>query len=95
MLLYVEESFNALPVKDIKAGKSLRRSINFLKKQIQELNLDMVTITKAEFSVQVDRLTSIKGIGNGVATALIMATGGFTYFDSATSSPEHRLKQKV
>jgi transposase len=83
MLLNVEESFNALPVKDIKAGKSLKRSINFLKKQIQELNLDMVTITKAEFSVQVDRLTSIKGIGNGVATALIMATGGFTYFDSA------------
>ena len=28
-------------------------------------------------------LTSIKGIGENIASALIMATGGFTYFSSA------------
>ena len=30
-----------------------------------------------------DLLTSIKGIGVTLAAALIMATGGFTYFDNA------------
>lgn len=83
MLLNVQESFQALPKIDNKAGKALKKSITFLEKQIHELHLDMVAVTRAEFSTQLDYLTSIKGIGNGVATALIMATGGFTYFDSA------------
>ena len=30
-----------------------------------------------------DLLTSVKGIGVTLAAALIMATGGFTYFDNA------------
>lgn len=30
-----------------------------------------------------DLLTSIKGIGVTLAAALIVATGGFTYFDNA------------
>ena len=30
-----------------------------------------------------DLLTSIKGIGDEIASALIIATGGFTYFSSA------------
>lgn len=83
MLLNVQESFKALPKIDAKADKALKKSIMFLEKQIQELHLDIVAVTRTEFSVQLDHLTSIKGIGNGVATALIMATGGFTYFDSA------------
>ncbi|WP_400263113.1 IS110 family transposase [Sphingobacterium sp. SG20118] len=83
MLLNVQKSFLALPKVDNTANKALKKSIAFIEKQIQELNLDMVAVTRAQFSTQLDHLTSIKGIGNGVATALIMATGGFEYFDSA------------
>jgi len=82
MLLNVQESFQVLPEIDVKASKALKKSITFVEKQIKELHLDMVLVTRAEFSMQLDHLKSIKGIGNGVATALIMATGGFTYFDS-------------
>lgn len=83
MLLNVQESFQVLPKIDNTANKTLKKSIAFIEKQIQELHLDMVAVTRTEFSAQLDHLTSIKGIENGVATALIMATGGFRYFDSA------------
>lgn len=83
MLLNVQESFLALPKVDHTANKALKKSIAFIEKQIQELNLDIVAVTRNEFSKQLDHLTSIKGIGNGVATELIMATGGFEYFNSA------------
>ena len=36
-----------------------------------------------EYKKQMDLLTSIKGIGATLAAALIIATGGFTYFDNA------------
>lgn len=83
MLLNLQESFLALPKVDTTVNKALKRSITFIEKRVKELDLDMVAVTRAEFSAQLTRLSSIKGIGNGVATALIMATGGFTYFDSA------------
>ena len=70
MLLNVQESFLALPKVDDKVNKTLKKSITFFEKQIQELNLDMIAITRSEFSKQLDSLVSIKGIGNGVATAL-------------------------
>ena len=37
----------------------------------------------APYKKQIELLTSIKGIGVTLAAALIMATGGFTYFDNA------------
>ena len=83
MLLNIQESFSVLPKVDDKVNRALKKSIYFIEKQIQELNLDMIAVTRSEFSRQLEHLTSIKGIGNGVATALIMATGGFSYFDSA------------
>lgn len=50
MLLNVHESFLALPKVDNTANKSRKKSIIFIEKQIQELNLDMVAVTRAEFS---------------------------------------------
>lgn len=62
MLLNVQESFLALPKVDDTANKALKKSIAFIEKQIQELNLDIVAVTRNEFSKQLDHLTSIKGI---------------------------------
>lgn len=83
MLMNVQESFTALPEIDEKVSKALKKSICFIEKQILDLDNDMVTVTRNEFSQQLDRLTTIKGIGSGVATTQIMATGDFTYFDTA------------
>ena len=65
------------------AVKSLKDSIKSLEKQISRLKDDMTNITKKEFKRQLELLTSIKGIGNQVATALITTTEDFTYFSTA------------
>ncbi|WP_343570663.1 hypothetical protein [Sphingobacterium sp.] len=46
----------------------------------------MVVVARNEFSKQLDHLTSIKGIGNGVVIELIIATGGLEYFNSPKNS---------
>ncbi len=47
------------------------------------LEKEITDISKKEFERQMKLLTSIKGIGEHLAYELIMATGGFTYFNSA------------
>ena len=44
---------------------------------------EMEEVVFEVFDRQLKALTSIKGIGVTLATALIIATGGFTYFDNA------------
>ena len=44
---------------------------------------ELQNLTMAEFEQQMKRLTSIKGVGTTLAAALIITTGGFTYFDNA------------
>ena len=44
---------------------------------------NITSLAKGEYRKQMDLLTSIKGIGVTLAAALIVATGGFTYFDNA------------
>jgi transposase len=44
---------------------------------------EITNLSNKEFKRQMDLLTSIKGIGDTLASALIVATGGFTYFTSA------------
>ena len=44
---------------------------------------EITNLSNKEFKRQMELLTSIKGIGENIASALIMATGGFTYFSNA------------
>ncbi len=44
---------------------------------------EMEAVVTEVFDRRLKLLTSIKGIGVTLATALIIATGGFTYFDNA------------
>jgi len=83
MLKNVQESFNALPLKDSKSSRIMLKTMVFLEKQINELETEMGEITKKEFKAQFESLSSIKGIGPVIATSLIMSTGGFTLFSSA------------
>lgn len=48
----------------------------------------LVQTAKSVFEKQLKALTSIKGIGVTLATALIIATGGFTYFDKSGETGE-------
>lgn len=76
-------SLEPLPVKDKKCVHSLRQTITFLEKQIRHMQQEMEEVVSGVFDSQLKALTSIKGIGVTLATALIIATGGFTYFDNA------------
>lgn len=76
-------SLEPLPVKDKKCIHSLKQTIAFLEKQIKYMQQEMEAVVTDVFDKQLKLLTSIKGIGVTLATALIIATGGFTYFDNA------------
>ena len=79
----LKESLEALPQRDAVTFKSINKIIETLEKQISKLEEDLVALTKKEFDRQMQKLTSIKGIGASLAAALIITTGGFTYFDNA------------
>ena len=76
-------SLEPLPIKDKKCFNSLKQTKTFLEKQIRYMQQEMEAVVEGVFNVQLELLTSIKGIGITLATALIIATGGFTYFDNA------------
>jgi len=77
------ESITVLPYADKTCLNSLKKTISFLEKQIKSLESELVNLAESEFDALLKRLTSIKGIGVTLATALIIATGGFTYFNNA------------
>ena len=77
------ESFNVLPIKDPSCKKALEDTIKYLEKQVKAMTEKLETYSHEEFRKQIDLLTSIKGIGITIATALIVATGAFSYFDNA------------
>ena len=79
----------ALPFFDAKCRKSVEKTIAFLEKQVKDLEEDLASLAKSEYKKQMDLLTSVKGIGITLAAALIMATGGFTYFDNAKQLTRH------
>ena len=79
----LQESMAALPFIDSVCKKVLVKTEKFLKKQISEMEEELSSLANIEYKKQMDLLTSIKGIGVTLATALIVATGGFTYFNNA------------
>ncbi len=95
-------------LQDKNGMKALDKTISFLASQIESLESELADLASSEFDRQVKLLTSIKGIGITLATALIVATGGFSYFNNAkskfpvlsgyarpTNSPEHPYISKV
>ena len=79
----LQHSLSILPKQDSTAKVATEQTIKFLNKQISKLEDEITHLSNKEFKRQMDLLTSIKGIGENIASALIMATGGFTYFSSA------------
>ena len=76
-------SMEVLPLFDAKCKQTIEKTITFLEKQIKGKEEELASLAEDEYKKQMDLLTSIKGIGITLATALIVATGGFTYFDNA------------
>ena len=76
-------SMEVLPLFDAKCKQTIEKTITFLEKQIKGMEEELASLAKDEYKKQMDLLTSIKGIGITLAAALIVATGGFTYFDNA------------
>jgi len=83
MMINLQHSLSVLPKQDPTAKVATEQTIKFLRKQISKLEDEISHLSNKEFKRQMELLTSIKGIGENIASALIMATGGFTYFSSA------------
>ena len=79
----LKKALEAMPKQDHKAIKAIEKVSITLEKQIKAVEEELNTLTQAEFNQQMSRLTTIKGIGTALAAALIITTGGFTYFDNA------------
>ena len=83
MMINLQHSLSVLPKQDPTAKVVTEQTIKHLRKQISKMEEEITNLSNKEFKRQMDLLTSIKGIGENIASALIMATGGFTYFSSA------------
>ncbi len=76
-------SLDVLPVVDKSAKRAVSSVITSLEKQISNLEKELADVTEKEFDRQLKLLTSVKGIGITLATALIIATAGFSNFDNS------------
>ena len=79
----LKKALEAMPEQDHKAIEAIEKVTITLEKQIKAVEEELNTLTQAEFNQQMSKLTTIKGIGTALAAALIITTGGFTYFDNA------------
>lgn len=79
----LQHSLSVLPKQDPTAKVATEQTIKFLRKQISKLEEEITNLSNKEFKRQMELLTSIKGIGENIASALITATGGFANFSSA------------
>ena len=77
------EAIEVLPYADKSCVSSLKRTVTFMNKQIESIEKEIVSVTESEFESLYKRLCTVKGIGAALATALIIATGGFTCFSNA------------
>ena len=64
--------------------QSLRRSLKYLKKEIEKLELALEEIIKSEDSDGLARLQTIPGIGKKTSLMLLVMTGNFKDFETAS-----------
>ena len=76
-------SLACLPVPDKGAVHTVDETIKFLEKKRNWLQTELSDMVEVEFNRQLALLITVKGIGITLATALIITTGGFTYFQNA------------
>jgi transposase len=79
----LQQALAVLPKQDLASKRTVEKTIKFLERQIAELEDEITNLSNKEYARQMSLLTSIKGISNTLASALIVATGGFTYFSNA------------
>lgn len=79
----LQESTLNLPFIDPTVKKTLCKVISFLEKSIKDMEQSLTSSTEDVFSEQFKLLTSIKGIGATLATALIITTGCFSQFNNS------------
>ena len=79
----LQQALAVLPKQDLASKRTVEKTIKFLERQIAELEDEITNLSNKEYARQMSLLTSIRGISDTIASALIVATGGFTYFSNA------------
>lgn len=65
--------------------RSLKKSLKFIKKEIDALDLEVLELVKREHQDLLTRIESVPGLGRKSSALLIALTDGFKHFDSASS----------
>ena len=79
----LQQALAVLPKQDLASKRTVEKTIKFLERQIAELEDEITNLSNKEYARQMSLLTSINGISDTIASALIVATGRFTYFSCA------------
>jgi transposase len=78
-----QEAFNQLPHVSPQAKRSLETVLQALQEQIEQLEKDMAQKAQENQGSQLEKITSIPGIGPKTAIQLLIITQGFTRFANA------------
>jgi transposase len=79
----VQHALKFHPKPDPTVEQSLQKMLDTLKEEITKIETKITQISQDEYGEILALITSIKGIGNKTASALIVATNGLKNFDSA------------
>lgn len=79
----LKESLEVLPHFDVRCKHAIEKIIELQEGELKNMEKSLSEEANKEYAKQMKLLMSIKGIGLTVAAALIVATGGFTFFDNA------------
>ena len=82
-LLNVQESFDQIPHSDQSASDAIQSMLKCINEQIEVLEKELCDMSTQTFEKRKKRAMTVKGIGEKVATQLLIITNGLEDFDTA------------
>lgn len=86
------ESFTSSGMLDKKLEKFLKKELAHKQKLMAELTLEIEELAKKHYSILLDSLESIPGIGSKTAVMLMVVSGGFSRFSDYRKLSSHRIE---
>ena len=82
-LICLQEAHAHQPTQDEDTQSTMRSMVETIEKHQQRAEQSLYQTTQQAYAELMNIITSVKGIGKEIATALIVTTAGFTRFDNA------------
>jgi transposase len=82
-LIRLQEAHAHQPTQDQKTQSTMQSMVEAIEQHQQQVEQSLYQTTQQAYAELMKIVTSVKGIGKEIATALIVTTAGFTRFDNA------------